>query len=260
MGERPGEAKTLDAVFIADLHLTSDSEPGSIQAAQFLSTVAPTAAELFILGDLVEYWVGDDAYDGNLDRVFKQLAALADCQTRCYLMHGNRDFLLGEAFARQFNCELITADYFRLESKTTQHSDLLLMHGDTLCTDDHDYQGMRKLLRSRQWQTEFLTLDCEERHRQASEIRKQSVASTALKNDAICDVNSQAVIDEMASQRVTRLLHGHTHRPAAHTLELAQGVTAQRWVLGDWHPDGAVYATLKDDNLELRHWPDGNRI
>lgn len=254
--------KNLDAVFIADLHLTPEAASTAELAEQFLTTVAPAAHKLFILGDLVEYWVGDDAYDGSLERVFSQLAALNACNTTCYLMHGNRDFLLGENFARQFNCELITQDQYLLPlsqaGSNDGQSNLLLMHGDTLCTDDHEYQGMRKLLRSSQWQEEFLALSADERHRKAQQIRKQSVDKTAQKNDDICDVNSQTVVDEMLKQGVTHLLHGHTHRPAVHSVTLNSTTTgAHRWVLGDWHPSGAIYATQKDHQIELRHWPDG---
>ena len=267
-------AKTLDAVFIADLHLSSEAH-GCLQLAeQFLTTIAPKAHQLFILGDLVEYWVGDDAYDGSLDNVFRQLAALPGHGTKSYLMHGNRDFLLGEGFARQFNCELITADSFRLAAHSPGQSDLLLMHGDTLCTDDHEYQGMRKLLRSNQWQQEFLGLSKDERHQQARAIRQQSSDKTAQKADAICDVNPLTVAEEMAKQGVTRLLHGHTHRPASHTLDLDSAsadstttdsttrvaTTGQRWVLGDWHPSGAIYGVMENNQVGLRHWPNGNRF
>lgn len=255
----------LDAVFIADLHLHSEAGDSLQLAEQFLTTIAPGANQLFILGDLVEYWVGDDAYDGSLDGVFRQLAALPGHGTQTYLMHGNRDFLLGESFARQFNCELITADSYRLTAGgSTTQSDLLLMHGDTLCTDDHEYQGLRKLLRSSQWQQEFLALSKDERHQQARAIRKQSAEKTAQKDDVICDVNAQSVVEEMNRQGVTRLLHGHTHRPAAHSVDLVSGsgvtTTGQRWVLGDWHPSGAIYGVLENNQVELRHWPDGNRF
>ena len=246
--------KTLDAVFIADLHLTADNAACLELAEKFLTTVAPKAKKLFILGDLVEYWVGDDAYDGSLDRALAALASLPGLGTRCYLMHGNRDFLLGEDFARKFNCELITADTYSLRTHSSETgSDLLLMHGDTLCTDDTEYQRMRQLLRLDSWQKEFLALSPEERHTKAQQIRSQSVAETARKSDEICDVNQQAVIDEMKRHSVTRLLHGHTHRPDTHTLNI-DGKPATRWVLGDWHDTGAVYAALEGETLELRHW------
>lgn len=258
--------KPLDAVFIADLHLRPESKAVAALAAKFLDTIAPTSHKLFILGDLVEYWLGDDAYDGQLDGVFNKLAALARQNTRCYLMHGNRDFLLGQRFAAKFNCELITEDSYLLPTGSTGSSasdgptgadNLLLMHGDTLCTDDHEYQNMRQLLRSDAWQRDFLALSVEERLLKAQQLRSQSVERTAQKSDSICDVNQHSVVEEMKRLGVTRLLHGHTHRPDTHLFEVdddTDGEPASRWVVGDWHATGAVYGVMRDGQVELQEF------
>ena len=141
----------------------------------------------------------------------------------------------------------------------TGDSDMLLMHGDTLCTDDHEYQSMRKVLRSAPWQQQFLSLSVEERHNKAQQLRDQSKEATAKKSNDICDVNQQAVEQTLASAGVGRLLHGHTHRPARHDFQNKQDKVLERWVLGDWQTDGAIYAMLEDGDLTLRQWP-GNGL
>jgi len=239
--------KIYDALFIADLHLSAQTPECNELARRFFTEVAPQSNTLFILGDLVEYWLGDDSYDGSLDTAFKPLGDLASLGTTSYLMHGNRDFLLGEQFCSRFNLELIREDHYLLQSG---RGPVLLMHGDTLCTDDVDYQGMRTLLRSEKWQQDFLALPVSEREEQARRLRAQSVEATAEKQDEICDVNAQTVIDTLKDSGVLNLIHGHTHRPDVHAIEL-DGRAATRWVVGDWHPEGAVYARLQNNEISL---------
>ena len=168
-------------------------------------------------------------------------------------MHGNRDFLMGERFAAQSGAELIQEPY-RLK---TAHGDIILLHGDSLCTDDLEYQHFRNIVRTVQWQSEFLSRSLEERAQFAQQARAQSQESVAKKTEEILDVNQQAVLDCFESNGCTRLLHGHTHRPAVHAVSLEQPIDgkmeATRMVLGDW---GALgwYAIVSDDIWELRHF------
>lgn len=237
-------------VFIADLHLKLQDRRTLQSAAAFFESLAGSTDQLFILGDLVEYWIGDDAYDGKLDPVFGPLSKLQSNGCQTYLMHGNRDFLLGEHFVESLGLTLIRDDQFILD--TGGHK-VLLMHGDTLCTDDVDYQAMRRQLRSTHWQKDFLAKTIEERLNKAQQLRNQSVAETNRKSDEICDVNQRTVEETMTTAGVMMLLHGHTHRPAHHQFKLPANKTgkvkssdAHRWVLGDWQATDIIYAVSND--------------
>ena len=257
--QRIGSSNASRTAFIADLHLTPEQPATTTLATEFVEEIATSCEQLFILGDLVEYWIGDDAYKGELNEFFQSLAKLsrsADQKCTTYLMHGNRDFLIGEQFTKANNIHLLPDDAYLLN---TGDGDMLLMHGDTLCTDDQAYQGMRQLLRSSQWQQEFLSLSVAERHNKAQQLRSQSKEETAKKSNDICDVNQQSVEDTLSAAGVTRLLHGHTHRPARHEFQLKpQDKLLERWVVGDWQADGAVYALLDNGELTLRQWPGNN--
>ncbi len=274
------------AVFIADLHLKVQDERTLRHAAAFFESMIDSTDQLFILGDLVEYWIGDDAYDGSLDRVFTPLSKLSASGCKIFLMHGNRDFLLGENFANSVGLTLISDDQFILDLDGRK---ILLMHGDTLCTDDIDYQAMRRQLRSRHWQQDFLTKSVEERLIKARQLRDQSLAENSRKTAEICDVNQQTVEQTMIASDVTLLLHGHTHRPAHHRLTLnkqvahealtgvvdhkiddsstgiegmgSSGMEANRWVVGDWQAADIIYAESTDERndntglpLRLTKW------
>lgn len=247
------------AVFIADLHLKPQDARTLGNAARFFKSLIGKTDQLYILGDLVEYWIGDDAYDGSLDRALSPLPELQanGCQT--FLMHGNRDFLLGEQFAEAKGITLIREDQHTID---LDGSRLLLMHGDTLCTDDIDYQAMRRQLRSPHWQQDFLDKTIEERLVKAQQLREQSQAENGRKAAEICDVSQVTVEQAMQTAGVTLLLHGHTHRPAHHQFTLPsvsgqQNCEANRWVLGDWQADTIVYAVSNNndeavDTLPLR--------
>lgn len=193
--------------------------------------------------------MGDDAYNGELEDVFGPLRELSDLGIQTFLMHGNRDFLLGEQFSAQHNITLIRDDHHLLQ--IGQSDPLLLMHGDTLCTDDVDYQAMRKTFRDAQWQQEFLSRSIEDRIEFARSLRQRSGAETDKKTDAITDVNQTSVEDTMRTHGITTLLHGHTHRPDNHSFIL-DSKSAERLVVGDWHPDHAVYAELEDNTVSLK--------
>jgi len=221
-------------LFIADLHL-DPARPDAMEAfLAFADGPARRAAALFILGDLFEAWIGDDARPPD-EPVGPALRALAAGGTMVFLMHGNRDFLLGDDFRD-------AAGATRLEEPAIIHVDdepVLLEHGDALCIDDVAYQAFRAQVRDPAWQAGFLALPIAERLRQAQAARTRSGEEMAGKTEAIMDVNPGAVAQRLRDWQVRRLIHGHTHRPAVHEFEL-DGQPATRIVLGDWFEQGSV--------------------
>ena len=236
-------------LFISDLHLAPE-RPDIIQLfIQFLNNQAAQAQSLYILGDLVEYWLGDDDKAEGLKTVFDTMQQLAKTGLKIYVMHGNRDFLMGEKFAQRCGCELIHEPYIAHLNNTP----ILLLHGDILCTDDLRYQELRKMLRNPAWQTDFLSKPVEEREQMAQALRKQSQEETQLKNTDIMDVNAQAVESAFIDNKVTLMIHGHTHRPAIHKLEI-NNKPATRIVLGDWYSQGSVLEFNSADDYKLHHF------
>ncbi|HEB57828.1 MAG TPA: UDP-2,3-diacylglucosamine diphosphatase [Gammaproteobacteria bacterium] len=225
----------MATLFISDLHLSPERPDISDQFHRFLDGSAREAEALYILGDLFEVWLGDDLvlpeYRASLDH----LRALTKSGVPVYVMHGNRDFLMGEQFCRDTGCRLID-DPTVIDLYGTP---TLLMHGDTLCTDDTAYQEFRRMVRDPAFQKEFLAKSVEERIATARQYRETSQNATAEKSEEIMDVNQAAVIAAMQQAGVTRLIHGHTHRPAFHQLEI-DGKPAQRFVLGDWYEQGSM--------------------
>ena len=225
----------MATLFISDLHLEAERPDIAKQFLTFMEQDAREAEELYILGDLFEAWVGDDD-DAPMNRtVCRALRACAESGTTVYVMHGNRDFLLGPVFAEQSGATLLD-DPERIDLYGTP---TLLMHGDLLCTDDTEYLTFRKMVRDPDWQSAMLAKPLEERRLMAQEMRASSREQTGGKPETIMDVNSDAVIDVMRAHQVTRLIHGHTHRPAEHELEVA-GEVSQRIVLGDWYEQGSM--------------------
>ncbi|MGH8502641.1 MAG: UDP-2,3-diacylglucosamine diphosphatase [Gammaproteobacteria bacterium] len=222
-------------LFIADLHLDG-ARPHIIERfIEFLRTQASAADALYILGDLYEYWLGDDASAPALQPTIAALAALTARGVPVYFIHGNRDFLIGQEFARQSGCELLPEDaVIDLYGEPT-----LIMHGDTLCTDDKAYQSFRAKIRHPLVRKILLSLSVNVRRRLARHLRGQSRQAIGGKRPEIMDVNAQAVRDAMSRHGVRRLIHGHTHRPAVHTLDIG-GLPATRYVLGDWYEQGSV--------------------
>jgi UDP-2,3-diacylglucosamine hydrolase len=222
------------ALFISDLHLTSERPAANEAFFDFLEREAPGAAGLYILGDLFEFWVGDDDLGDPLNAILAGfLANTAKAGTPVYLMHGNRDFLLAGAFCRAAGATLLedptVVDLFGTRT--------LLMHGDTLCTDDAAYQAWRRTCRSQDWQKPFLDAPLEARRSRMLELRAKSEADKRTKAPVIMDVNEEAVRAVLRSHDCTRLIHGHTHRPAHHTLDV-DGRECERWVLHDWYTGG----------------------
>lgn len=222
-------------LFLSDLHLDPERPAITALFLDFLAGRGRHAEALYILGDLFEAWIGDDD-DSELNRsVSRALSQCTEAGTAVYFMHGNRDFLLGERFARQAGCTLLD-DPARIDLYGIP---TLLMHGDLLCTDDTEYQAFRALARSAAWQEELLSKTLAQRRAIADEMRRLSREKTAGKPEAIMDVNADTVTDCMTQHGTTRLIHGHTHRPAVHDL-LIDGKAAQRIVLGDWYERGSV--------------------
>lgn len=218
------------SLFISDLHLSHGHAHSTELFLRFAAEVAPKAEALYILGDLFEYWAGDD----DLDDPFHQhitgtLRGLADGGTHIFIMHGNRDFLMNKKLAAACHAALL-ADPVLLDlyGKPT-----LLTHGDALCTDDVDYQRFRNLVRDNTWQTQFLRQTLAQRKTQIEQLRTQSESQKRSKETSLMDVNSDAVNELLRQHRYPRLIHGHTHRPARHLHHLDDH-SCERWVLGDW--------------------------
>jgi UDP-2,3-diacylglucosamine hydrolase len=224
MAESPRASETL---FISDLHLSPQRPALTGLCIDFLERRARGARQLYILGDLFDAWIGDD--DDPLPEVRVALRRLTRQGTRCALMHGNRDFLIGRCFARATGCDLI-GDPCRIH---LSDEPILLMHGDLLCSDDIAYQRFRRRVRNPLIQRLFLWSPLRKRRRIAADYRRRSGAAMAEKPAAIMDVNTAAVSTQMRRFEVCRLLHGHTHRPQDHALSL-DGRPATRHVLSDW--------------------------
>ena len=212
----------------------------------FVEETAPAAASLYILGDLFEYWIGDDQLeiDPLARKVAAQLATMAEKGTKIFFMHGNRDFLLGDRFARAARLEIL-ADPAVIQLGSVP---VLLMHGDTLCADDTAYQSFRTQVRSPTWQEAILAKPIADRQALAQSIRSQSDIEKSMKADAIMDVNPAAVSGVFRSFGFPVLVHGHTHRPAKHE-HTVDGHVCVRWVLQDWHDFGGY---LSCDSGEWR--------
>ena len=225
----------MTTLFISDLHLDTSRPEITRQFLAFLEVEAPSAEAVYILGDLFEAWIGDDASDAVGDDVAEGLARLHARGVPCFFIHGNRDFLLGDAYARRARMTLLPdPSIVEIEGES-----VLLMHGDVLCTDDLPYQQFRALTHEPGWQTAFLARPIAERQQFAEKARAESRRYTRSAGDAITDVNPAAVLRALGERNLRRLIHGHTHRPAIHRLD-AIGADAQRIVLGDWYEQGSV--------------------
>ena len=226
----------MTTLLIADLHLHPSTPEVTEGFLAYLSDSASQADALYILGDLFEAWIGDDILDTpDIDplatQVVEALKALTDGGTLLYLMHGNRDFLLGTRFAETCGAILLP-DPYRTE---LGGKPVLLMHGDSLCTRDDAYMAFRTQARDPQWQTQVLAMPLAARLELAKSLRHQSGEANSNKAEDIMDVTPEEVDRAMIEHDVATLIHGHTHRPAVHVLEV-DGQPARRLVLGDWQP------------------------
>jgi UDP-2,3-diacylglucosamine hydrolase len=225
----------LTTLFISDLHIDASSPAITAQCLSLLSGEAREAEALYILGDLFESWVGDDAADSDQAAMIAGLKSLTASGVPCFVMHGNRDFLLGPQFCAMTGARLLP-DPLVL---TLYGEPILVMHGDALCTDDHAYQRLRATVRDAGWQRQFLALSVAARRALAGAARVGSQAHTAALEYTIADVNGTSVVAALRAAGVATLLHGHTHRPAIHPLTV-DGRACTRIVLGDWHIQGSV--------------------
>jgi len=225
----------LTTLFISDLHIDASSPAITGQFLDLLAGEVRVAEALYILGDLFESWVGDDAPDADQTAVIAGLRALTSSGVPCFVMHGNRDFLLGARF-----CELSGAQLLPDPVIATLYGErILVMHGDALCTDDAAYQRLRATVRDPDWQRRFLALPVEARRALAGAARQGSQAHTAGLDYSITDVNPDSVASVLRAAGVATLLHGHTHRPAIHALRV-DDKPCTRIVLGDWHGGASV--------------------
>ena len=223
-------------LFISDLHLCASRGKITEAFLDFLKYTAVNANALYILGDLFEYWAGDDDIDDlQHQAVIDAFYALAHAGVRLYLMHGNRDFLIAERFCSASNITLLD-DPAMID---LHGQSVLLSHGDSLCTDDLAYQEFRNLVRDAKWQSDFLGLPLAARKDQICSIRERSEDEKRQKSSDIMDVNPDAVNNLLQKYHYPNVfIHGHTHRPNKHLIQL-DGHTITRWVLGDWYEQGS---------------------
>jgi UDP-2,3-diacylglucosamine hydrolase len=230
-------------LFISDLHLSADHPHSTAAFDRFIATAAPQAESLYVLGDLFEYWAGDDdLHDPFHQHVVDAFRSLTS--TRVFLMHGNRDLLMGEDLARACNAALLT-DPALIDLYGTP---TLISHGDALCTDDVEYQKFRTLVHSVDFKSDFLAKSLAERKAYIEQLRRHSETEKKTKNMSIMDVNNEAVAALLREFHYPRLIHGHTHRPARHA-HLVDGHLCERWVLSDW--DNQILA-LRCDTSGIR--------
>ena len=222
------------SLFISDLHLCPTRPAINMLFGRFIQDIAPHAEALYILGDFFEYWAGDDDLAEPFHTaITHHLHALAKTGTRIYLMHGNRDFLIGKDFLRAASATLLPdPTLIDLYGQPT-----LLMHGDTLCSDDVAYQNFRAQMRSPEWQRAFLATPLPARKAQIEVLRKQSAQAKSTKPVEIMDTNADTVAAALRARGYPCLIHGHTHRPARHIHQVDEK-QCERWVLPDWYESG----------------------
>jgi UDP-2,3-diacylglucosamine hydrolase len=221
-------------LFISDLHLSEDRPAANERFFSFLEKEARGAEALYILGDFFEYWIGDDDLGQPFNAVIAGLLqGVSRSGVALHFMHGNRDFLVGQGFCETTGARLLDdPTVLELQGEKT-----LLMHGDTLCTDDLDYQAWRRTARSSAWQQQFLAKPLPERRHAVLGMREKSKQVVEAKPAEIMDVNDGAVREALERHGVRRLIHGHTHRAGRHRLEVG-GRACERWVLPDWYGRG----------------------
>jgi UDP-2,3-diacylglucosamine hydrolase len=221
--------------FISDLHLDAARPEIGEQFLEFLRDDARAADALYILGDLFESWVGDDDPNPHYAEIKAAIRSLVDTGVPVFFMHGNRDFMVGERFAEETGVTILDDP----EPVDLYGQAVLLSHGDALCIDDVEYQKVRVMTRNPEWQAMMRAKPLEERLAYAEQARQASRAHSAAVGDDIMDVNQDAVACTFRDRDIDILLHGHTHRPAVHTVDV-DGRKATRIVLGDWYEQGSV--------------------
>ena len=231
----------MATLLISDLHLQEERPDITRAFLHFLATRARQADALYILGDFFEAWIGDDGMSAYQRSIARALRELTDSGTRLYLMHGNRDFLIGKQFCRETGAKLLNDPSL----VTLEGQRVLLMHGDSLCTQDLAYMKLRRWLRHPLTLFILRHLPLSTRFKLARKLRSESKAQTRMKAAEIIDVTPELIPQVLAQHGVTTLIHGHTHRPATHDLRV-NGQPARRIVLGDW--DACGWALQIDEN------------
>ncbi|MFP3014456.1 MAG: UDP-2,3-diacylglucosamine diphosphatase [Arsenophonus sp.] len=235
----------MSILFIADLHLSEKDPTITARFLHFLREQASQAKALYILGDFFDYWIGDDDCNILYKYIAKELKKLQSKGVVCYFIHGNRDFLVGKKFAQESGIILLSS-----EKKLTIHGhDILILHGDTLCTDDITYQIYRKRVHHQWLQRLFLSLPLSIRHFIVKKISKKSHSYSKLFSKCTIDVNTQTVIEKFQKYKVDWMIHGHTHRSFVYEINL-NGKILHRAVLGSWHKKGSVIK-ITHNNIEL---------
>jgi UDP-2,3-diacylglucosamine hydrolase len=225
----------MSTLFVSDLHLEAERPDIGNQFIEFLKTEAMEADDLYILGDLFEAWVGDDDPNTHYAKIKMAIRKVVDKGVPVYFMHGNRDFMIGRQFANETGVQILKDPY----PVDMYGQKALLSHGDALCTDDTQYQRVRLMTRNPDWQASILAKPLKERLRIAEEARRQSLERTLNMTMDIMDVNQDEVRRVIKEHGVDVLLHGHTHRPGIHSIDLGNR-KAKRIVLGDWYRQGSV--------------------
>ena len=239
----------MTTLFISDLHLDDQRPDITALFVEFLQGEARQAESLYILGDLFEFWIGDDALSDTAKQVADALQELSETGVPIRFMVGNRDFLLGEGYASMAGFQILQEpEVIELYGTPT-----LLMHGDVLCTDDVEYQLFREQVRNPAWQEAFLDQTIEQRLQMAQQARGASKEHMQSAKPSIMDVNREAVLATFQEHQVPRLIHGHTHRPDIHDYEI-DGRNVQRIVLGDWYTQGSVLR-VDEEGFQLEKLP-----
>ncbi len=244
---------------ISDLHLSCKRTDLTFLFSKYMNDIAINSEKLYVLGDLFEVWIGDDCLASNnkdktsedhrfYQSIIHQFKNYSDNIGQLYFIHGNRDFLLGKKFEKLTAGKILSEPFFFNHNGKK----MALMHGDSLCTDDKEYQQFRTMVRNPAWQKEFLSLAKEKRIEIATSLREQSKNAQKEKTSEIMDVNQGSVIDFFNKNNVDQLIHGHTHRQNVHHLNLC-GKKITRAVLADWNKKG-FYFELNDDGISENYF------